>query len=155
MGVADDDAFSGGEAIGFDDYGDAVAAELVADFVEGGADGVGGGGYFVEPHEFFGEGFAGLEFCGVLGGAEDAVAALLELVDDAEGERQLGAHDGEGGAFTLYGGEELGDVADIDGHAAGESCDASVAGGTDDFGDARGFSERPDQRVLAPAATDD
>ena len=42
----------------------------------------------------------------------------------------------------------------IDGDAAGELGDASVAGGADDFGDVRGFAERPDDGVLAPATTD-
>ena len=97
MGVADDDAFAGGEAVGFDDDGDGEAGELLADFVERGAEGVGGGGDVVALHELFGEGLAGLEARGVLGGAEDAEVVRCELVDDAEGEGELGADDGEGG----------------------------------------------------------
>ena len=97
MGVADDDAFACGEAVGFDDDGDGEAAELFADLIEGGADGVGGGGDVVALHEFFGEGLAGFELRGGLGGAEDAEAALSELVDEAEGEREFRADDGECG----------------------------------------------------------
>ncbi len=74
VGVADDDAFAGGEARGFDDDGDGEAAELFADLFEGGAEGVGGGGDVVALHELFGEGLAGLELSGGLGGAEDAEA---------------------------------------------------------------------------------
>ena len=61
VGLADDDAFAGGEAGGFDDDGHGEAGEFFADLVEGGADGVGGGGDVVALHELFGEGFAGLE----------------------------------------------------------------------------------------------
>ena len=76
VGVADDDALACGEAVGFDDDGDGEAAELFADLFERGAEGVGRSGDVVALHEFFGEGLAGLELRGVLGGAEDAVAAF-------------------------------------------------------------------------------
>ena len=97
VGVADDDAFAGGEAGGFDDDRDGEAAELFADLVERGAEGVGGGGDVVALHELFGEGFAGLELGRGLGGAEDAEAAFGELVDEADGEWEFGADDGQGG----------------------------------------------------------
>ena len=106
------------------------------------------------PHEIFGEGLAGLELCGVLGGAEDAEAALLELVDEAEGQGEFGADDGQGGPLAFGYCEHCGEVSAIDGDAAGEGGDASVAGGADDFGDPARFSECPDQRVLAPSTSD-
>jgi len=155
VGVADDDAFAGGEAGGFYDYGCGKAGELLADFVEGGAEGVGGGGDVVAAHEVLGEGFAGLEAGGGLGGAEDSVAAGGELVDDAEGEGDFGADDGEGRVLDGDDVDEGVEIVDVDGDAAGELGDASVAGSGDDFSDCGGFAERPDECVLAATAADD
>ena len=140
VGVADDDAFAGGEAGGFDDDGNGEAGELFADLVERGAEGVGGGGDVVALHELFGEGFAGFELGGVLGGAEDAEATLGELVDEADGERELGADDGEGWLLDGDDVDHLVEVAGIDGDAAGELGDAAVAGRAEDFGDLRRFA---------------
>lgn len=94
--VADDYAFAGGETGGFDDDWDGEAGEFFVDLVEGGADGVGGGGDALTLHELFSEGLAGLEHCCGLRGAKDAMALPGELVDDADGEGELGADDGEG-----------------------------------------------------------
>ncbi len=98
-GLADDDAFARGEAVGLDDDGEGEAVELFADLVERGADGVGGGGDVVALHELFGEGFARFELRGGLRGAEDAEVAPGQLVDDAKRERNFGADDGEAGAL--------------------------------------------------------
>lgn len=106
-------------------------------------------------HEVLGEGFAGLEAGGGLGGAEDSEAAGGKLVDDAEGEGDFGADDGEGGVFDGDDVDEGVEIADVDGDAAGDLSDAAVAGSGDDFSDCRGFAERPDECVLAATAADD
>ena len=92
--------------------------------------------------------------CG-LRGAEDAVAAFGELVDEADGEREFGADDGEGGLLDGDDVDHLVEVAGVDGDAAGELGDAAVAGGAEDLCDLRRFAERPDEGVLATATTDD
>lgn len=154
VGLADDDAFAGGEAGGFDDDGDSEAGELFANLREGGADAVLSGGYGVALHELFGKGFAGLELGCSLRGAEDAVAALGELVDDADGERELGTDDGERGLLDGDDVDEFLEVAGVAGDATGERGDAAVAGSAEDLGDLRGFEESPDDSVLATTAAD-
>ena len=135
VGIADDDAFAGGETGGFDDDGDGKAREFFAHFFEGGAKGVVGRWDDVALHELFGEGFAGLELRRGLRGAEDAVAAFSELVDDADGEREFGTDDGEGGLLDSDDVDHLVEVAGIDGDAAGELGDAAVARGAENFSD--------------------
>ena len=120
MGFADDDAFAGGEAGGFDDDGDGEAWEFFANLVERGADAVLGSGEAVTLHELFGKGFAGFELGSGLRGAEDTMAAFGELVDDADGEWELGANDGEGGLLDGDDVDELVQVAGVAGDAAGE-----------------------------------
>ena len=72
VGVADDDAFAGGEARGLDHDGTEKRGSSSRTCIKGGADAVLGGGNDVALHELLGEGFAGLELgCG-LGRAEDA-----------------------------------------------------------------------------------
>jgi hypothetical protein len=93
MGVADNDAFAGGESRGFDDDGNAEAWEFSADFIEAGTEGICGSGDFITLHELFGKGFAGFELRCVLCGTEDSVAAPGELVDEADGEGEFGADD--------------------------------------------------------------
>ena len=140
---------------GFDDDGDGEAREAASRTSSRlYADGVGGGGDVVTLHELFGEGFAGLEHRGRLRGAEDAEATLGELVDEAEGEGEFGADDGEGGLLDGDDVDHLVQVARIDGDAARELGDAAVAGGAEDFRDLRRFAERPDDGVLATTATD-
>jgi hypothetical protein len=99
VSLADDDAFTRGEAVGFDDNGDGEAEELFADLIERGADGVGSGGNLMALHELFSEGLARLELSCGLGGAEHTQFSFLQLVDDAEGEWNFGADDGQVGPF--------------------------------------------------------
>ena len=154
VSFADDDALARGEARGFDDDGDGEAGELFADLVECGADAVLGCGEVVALHELFGEGFAGFELgCG-LGGAEDAVAAFGELVDKTEGEGDLGADDGEGGLLDGDDVDELVEIGSVAGDAAGDCCDAAVAGSAEDLCDLRRFEESPYDGVLAATTTD-
>ena len=60
-----------------------------------GADGVVGGGDVVPLQKALGEALAGLEHGGLARGAEDAQAALLKRVDDAQRKRQLRPDDGQ------------------------------------------------------------
>ena len=121
-GFADDDAFAGGESVGLDDDGDGEEAELFADVVERGADGVVGGGNVVALHEVFGEGLAGLELAAAWVGPKTRKPRLLELVDEAEGERQFGADDGEVGLLAFGDARAVRrGFRPIDGDAAGEA----------------------------------
>jgi len=113
------------------------------------ADGIFGSGDLVALHELLGEGFAGLQARGGLGGSEDAEAAGLEGVDDAEGKRQLGADDGEGGCFGSDEADHVVEPFEIDGNAAGDLCDAAVAGRADNFSDTRAACDGPGKRVFA------
>ena len=90
-------------------------------------------------HEVLGEGLARLQPRGGLGGAEDAQAEAEKLVDEAEGERQLGADDGERGPFGLDDAQHGGEVAGVDRDAAGGLCDARVSRRADDLGHSRGL----------------
>jgi hypothetical protein len=154
VSFADDDPFARGETGGFDDDGDGEAGELFADLVECGADAVLGGGEVVALHELFGEGFAGFELGCSLGGSEDAVAAFGELVDEAEGERDLGADDGEGGLLDDDDVDELVEVGRVAGDAAGDGRDAAVAGSAEDLCDLRRFEQSPYDGVLAATTAD-
>ncbi len=75
--LADDDAFAGGEPVGFDDDGRMEEVDGFFELGGVGADGVVGGGNLVALHELLGEGLAGFEHGGGLGGPEDAQAALI------------------------------------------------------------------------------
>ncbi len=70
-------------------------------------------------HEIFCEGLAGLELSGGLRGAEDTEAAFGEFVDEADGEREFGADDGEGWLLDGDDVDHLVEVAGIDGNATG------------------------------------
>ncbi len=97
FGLADDDAFAGGEAVCLDDDGQGEPGQLVLDLIERAADGVGGGWDLVALHEGLREGFAGLQPRGCLGGSEGAEAVFVEHVDEAECEWQFGADYGQVG----------------------------------------------------------
>ncbi len=70
-------------------------------------------------HELLGEGFAGFELGGVLGWAEDAKAASRELVDESDGEGELGPDDGEVGLLDGDDVDEEVEVAGVDRDVAG------------------------------------
>jgi len=154
MSIADDDAFAGGEARRFDDDRHGKAAELFVNLFEASADGVGRGGDVVTLHELFGKGFACFELgCG-LRGAEDAVAAFGQLIDQANREREFRTDDSQGWLLDRDDVDHLVEIAGIDGNAAGELSDAAVAGGAKHFCDLRRFAECPDKGVLASSTTD-
>ena len=100
-------------------------------------------------HELLGESLAGLEAGGGLGGSEDAEATGLESVDDAEGERQLRADDGQGGLLGFDESDCVVDAFDVNGDAAGDLGDAAVAGCADDFCHAFIALDCPGERMFA------
>ena len=100
--------------------GVAKRGSCFADFVDGGAEGVGGGGDVVALHEVLGEGFAGLEAGGGLGGAEDAESWATSLSTMPRAEGDFGADDGEIGVFAYDDVEEGLEAVDVDGDAAGD-----------------------------------
>ena len=153
--IAKNDAFAGGEAIGFDNDGRMEEGDRFFEFAGVGADGVFGGGNLVALHELLGEGLAGFETRGGLGGSEDAEAAGLEGVDDAEGEGQLGADDGEAGRLGLDESNHVVDVFEVDGNATGELGDAAVARRANNFSDAWAARDGPGKRVFAAPGTQD
>jgi hypothetical protein len=105
--------------------------------------------------EALGEALAGFEHGGGAGRTEDAEATVLEGIDNAEGERQLRADDGERGLLGEGDADEGVEVAQVDGDTAGDFGDAAVAGGADDFSDSIAALYRPGQRVLAASRTQD
>ncbi len=134
MGAAENHAFAGGEAVGFDDDLRGETGKLFGDLAEGGADGMGGGGDVLPAHEVLGEGLGSFEHGGGLGRAEDAEAVALEAVGEAERKGQLGADDSEGGALGEGEGDDGVGVGDGDGDTPGEGGDAGVAGQAEDLG---------------------
>ena len=79
----------------------------------------------------------------------------LEGVDDAQRERQLRAHDGEGGLLGLGQADHGVEVFEIDGDAAGDLGHAAVAGRANHLRDARAARDRPGQRMFAASGTKD
>ncbi len=143
--VGDDDAFSGGEAVGFEDDGEAEAVEFAA-----------GLGWGVDGYELRGgdsalykevlcEHFAAFELGGLGGGADDGEAAGAEAVDDAFDEGDFGTDDGEVGGQGFGFGQ---------GEAGGEAGDTGIAGGGVQP-NAGGLGEFPDEGVFTPTAADD
>ncbi len=153
--IADDNAFARREAVSFDHDGRMKDFDGLFDFCRRCADGVVGRGNVVALQEALGESLAGFEHGGGARGAEDAQAALLKLVDDAERKRQLGADDGEVGLLGLGEANHGGEVLEVDGNAAGNLGHAAVAGRADDFRDARAALDRPGQSMFAAAGTKD
>ncbi len=105
--------------------------------------------------ELLGKALARFEHGGGARGTKDAQAALAEGVDNAEGERQLRADDGEGGLLGLGEADHGVEVFEIDGNAAGDLGHAAVAGRANDFRDARAARNGPGQRMFAASRTKD
>src|SRR3989454_586611 len=87
--------------------------------------------------------------------AEGAEAGGGEAVDQAQGQRQLGADDGEIDVALPGEAQEPLHVVGGDRHALRLLGDAGVAGRAVERADAGALPELPHERVLAPAAADD
>src|SRR6185369_16080590 len=106
-------------------------------------------------HELFGEDFGAFQLRGEAGGAEDRQSALLELVDDAEGQGQLGADDGEV-HLQLFGEiGQLDDVGHADADAVRDPSDAGIAGRRVELFYEGRLAELPGERMLACPLPDD
>ena len=110
------------------------------------------GGYAVALQELLGEALAGFKLRGGAGGTEGAPAALRELVDHAEHQRQLGADHGQVGLDLIGQRHHRVQALHIDGEALGFLGDAGIAGRAIDLASPRRLGKLPDQRVLAAAA---
>src|SRR5947207_667380 len=105
--------------------------------------------------QLLGEGLRALEARGGGRRAEGAEAGGGEAVDQAQGQRQLGADDGEIDVALLGEAQEPLHVVGGDRHALRLLGDAGVAGRTVERADAGALPELPHEGVLAPAAADD
>ena len=94
-GPADDDALAGGQTVGLDHERRADRADVGARRAGVGEGARGGGRDAVAAHQLLGEDLAALELGGGAAGAEDPQPVRLEEVDDAGGQRRLGADDGQ------------------------------------------------------------
>ncbi len=137
--LRDDDAFSGGEAVGFEDYRKAEAVERGArfGFVFGG--GEAGGGDSTLREKALCENFAAFEARGVAVGSDDQFAFSAELIDDAVDQRSFGSDDGQIGADVF--GDFAGTTA-ASGMQVADARHARIAGGREDF----------DVRAIAPVS---
>ena len=114
-------------------------------------------------HEALRENFRGFELRGFLVRSPNAQAVLFEQIDDAEGQRIVGANDREVRAHLAREGEQPGQVlgGDVDAfdRLAG-FCDALVGDAgiprrAPHLRDARRLRQLPDERMLPPARTYD
>ena len=112
-------------------------------------------GSFVFQQELLRENLAAFELGGALVRTENAKAAGLKNVHDTGAQRRFGADNGE---IDLLPGSKCGQRRHIGGgdrHALGQVGNAGIAGSAKEFCDPRALGEFPDERVFAPAASDD
>ncbi len=124
-----------------DDDGEAVAGELFADFVEGGADGVGGCGDFVEAHELLAK---ALEVSSMAASLVGPKTRRLRSWSSST----MPSESGTSGPMTVRAGfscsttaRSAARLATSTGMQRARAGDATIAGGADDFSYARGFFE--------------
>jgi hypothetical protein len=112
--------------------------------------------YAVAGHELLRELLGALELCRCPTRAEAAQPAPDEAIDDAGGERRLGADDGEPHVLLAHEPEEPLDVVGCDGHVAhlGLELGAGISRRREDLHDALALRELPRERVLPSAAAD-
>src|SRR5205807_5944046 len=94
-GLCDDNAFAGGESVCLDHERSFEQRKCGLHILRVLTDRIMRRGNVLPPHELLGEALAALELRGGFGGSEDAKAAALEFVDDAEIEWDLRANDGQ------------------------------------------------------------
>jgi hypothetical protein len=112
-------------------------------------------GNFVPFEEILGEGLASFELGGGAVRTEDREAAALELVDQAQDERELRPDDGQSDRKLLREVRELHDVRGLDGDRVRERADPGVAGSAEDLRYLGALAELPHEGVLPPSSADD
>lgn len=129
--LTNEDPLAGGEAAGFNDDGEGLAAEVI----DCGGDGIEafpcGGGDVMPLKEGLAERLTAFEAGGVPAGAEDGKSGGAEMVGDAGGEGGFGADNDQTGVDFAGEGEDGGGVAGIDGAGFGFGCDTAIARGDD------------------------
>jgi hypothetical protein len=80
----------------------------------------------VALQETLGEAFAGFKHGSLARGTENANAALLKRINNAEGEREFRANDDQGGLLGLRQAHHLVKVLEVDGDAARHLRNASI-----------------------------
>jgi hypothetical protein len=106
-------------------------------------------------HQFLGEHLARLDLGRRLRGPEDAQALFLKGIDDAVGQRRLGADDGQAYALLFGETDEHVGVVLVDRHVDAVGGGAGIAGRAKRLLDARRLRQLPHQGMLAPALADD
>ena len=152
----DDHALARGQAIGLDDDGRALLAQVGQGRLDLGEVAIGGGGDPVAGEEVLGEGLRAFQLGGAGGRAEDIQAALAEQVVHACHQRRLGADDGQLDVLRGEVGQLLqGQHVDGDVLALGFGGGAGVARGDEDLRHARVLGDFPGQGMFTTAAADD
>ena len=111
-----------------------------------------GGRDAVALHEGLGEVLRALELRGGLRRPEDRETGFAEAVDDARGERRLGADQREGDVVLAHARDQLADVGERSVFKAGFEGRAGVARGDVDLADAVALKKTPGECVFAAAA---
>ena len=108
----------------------------------------------VAEHQALGIGLRAFQQGRLAGRAEDAEAALLELVHDAGDERHFRPDHGQVNAVLDGELEQAVAVGDRQRHALGQLGDPGVARRAEDPAHLRALRQFPDQGVFAPPAAD-
>jgi hypothetical protein len=153
--IADDHPFAGGETVGFHHHRLVFAFDEVGSGAGGVAEGaeIGRGDVGV-AEEVLAEDLARFELGGLLARPERLDAGGAHRVDDAGGQRRLGADDGQVDGVVLGELHQRGDVGIADGDVLSVDRRAGIAGGDEDAFDPRALFDFPGEGVFASAAAD-
>ena len=111
---ADDDALAGGQAVGLDHHGILAGLDVVAGRVGVIEDLEFASGDVGVAHEHLGECLAGLQLGAACVGPKTRKPGFLESIDDAAGQRLLGADDGQTDRFLLGEADEAVEVVGVE-----------------------------------------
>src|SRR6266704_7134065 len=125
------------------------------DLIDGGANGIVGGGNVVALQEFLGKALAGFQARGRLRWPKNSPTATGELVHDAERQGKLGTDNRQAGLDAAGGFQQRVQALDVSGNAFGLSTDAPVSGRAIELRNSRRLPQLPHQSMFAPAAAND
>ncbi len=125
--AGDHHPFAGSQAVGLDDDGSTLPFNELDSQVAVDKGVVGGGGDTVLGHNILGERLAPLDAGRRPVGAENGQSGSAKAVDDAQGERQFGADNGQPDLLLPGKVEQSIDIVDRQRHAFGNFSDAGVA----------------------------